>query len=66
MRYPSAKSTVFGILIWGVIFILLISFIIIPPEYKLLTFVCSIIGIGFMLWIWFGTYYEFKETYLLG
>ena len=23
------------------------------------------IGIGLILWVWFGTFYEFKDTYLL-
>ncbi|MEN8614587.1 PH domain-containing protein [Dehalogenimonas sp. THU2] len=25
----------------------------------------GVAGIGFMLWVWFGAYYEFRNTYLL-
>ena len=65
MRYPSAKSKGFGILIWGVVILLVVSMIIIPAEYRAITIIGSIIGIAFMLWIWFGAYYEFHNKYLL-
>jgi hypothetical protein len=64
-RYPSAKSAAFGILVWGLILILLVSAIIVPPQYRYPTIAGSLVGIGFMLWMWFGAYYEFRETYLL-
>ncbi len=65
MRYPSAKSMGFGILVWGVVILLVVSMIIIPVEYRSITVIASIIGIAFMLWIWFGAYYEFRDKYLL-
>jgi hypothetical protein len=64
MRYKSAKSIGFGILFWGVIIILIVSVVIIPENYKLLAAVISLVVSGFLLWIWYGTSYEFKETYL--
>jgi hypothetical protein len=65
MRYPSAKSAGFGLLVWGVVVILFVSIVIIPPEYRPMAIAIGLFGTGFILWIWFGTYYEFKETYLL-
>ncbi len=65
MRYPSAKSAGFGVLVWGVVILLAVAVIIIPAEFRIITAIGSLVGIGFMLWIWYGSYYEFKETYLL-
>ena len=64
MKYKSAKSIGFGILLWGVIAILLVSVFIMPNEYQLFASVACLIVIGFLLWIWYGTYYEFKEARL--
>ena len=65
MRYASAKSAGFGILIWGVVVLLIVSIIVIPGEYRMITVIGSGAGIAFILWIWFGTYYEFRDRYLL-
>ncbi|XUX01345.1 MAG: PH domain-containing protein [Dehalogenimonas sp.] len=65
MRYPSAKSIGFRALVWGVVILLCVAVIIIPAEFRFLTAIGSLAAIGFMLWIWYGTYYEIKETYLL-
>ena len=65
MRYASARSAGFGILVWGVILILVISMVTIPPQYRIPTIAGTLMGIGFVLWIWYGTFYEFKQTYLL-
>ena len=64
MKYKSAKSLGFGILLWGVIVILIVSVIIVPASYQPLAAVICLIVCSLMLWIWFGTYYEFKDTYL--
>jgi hypothetical protein len=64
MKYKSARSIGFGILFYGVIIILIISVVIIPAEYRLLAAILCLIASGFFLWIWYGTYYEFRETYL--
>ena len=65
MRYASAKSAGFSILIWGVVVLLIVSIIVIPGEYRTITVIGSGAGIAFILWIWFGTYYEFRDRYLL-
>ena len=64
MRYYSARSLGFGILLWGVMIILLASVAIVPESIRLLTVILSLAVCAFMLWIWFGTYYEFRETCL--
>jgi hypothetical protein len=64
MIYKSAKSIGFGILLWGVMIILVVSVVIIPGSYRLFAAIVSLIACGFLLWIWFGTFYEFRDTYL--
>ncbi|MGI2336343.1 MAG: PH domain-containing protein [Dehalogenimonas sp.] len=65
MRYPSGKSTGFGVLIWGVVITLAVSAFIVPAGMRVVVTAGSIIGIGFILWIWYGTYYEFHDICLL-
>ena len=65
MRYASAKSTGFGVLVWGVILVLAISMVIVPSQYRLPVVAGSLAAIAFILWIWFGTFYEFKHDFLL-
>jgi len=62
--YRSARSIGFGILFGCVIIVLTASVIIIPSEYRLLAAVISLIVSGFLIWMWYGTFYEFKETHL--
>lgn len=64
MKYKSAKSLGFGILLWGVMIILLASVAIVPESIRLTAAFIALIICGFMLWIWFGTYYEFRDTHL--
>jgi hypothetical protein len=64
MKYKSAKSISFGILFWGVIIILIVSVVIIPAGYQLIAAVACLIVSGFLFWIWYGTYYEFRDTFL--
>jgi hypothetical protein len=65
MRYPSAKSSGFGILLATVILILVAALIFFLWQKHWLVTLLPAAVIGFMLWIWFGTYYEFKGDYLL-
>ena len=64
VKYKSGKSVGFGLLFWGVMIILVGSVIFIPETYRLIAAVTFLVVSGFLLWIWFGTYYEFKESYL--
>ena len=65
MRFRSATSTWFSALLWGVLSIIVVAMIIIPVELQLVAFIGGGAGIAILLWVWFGTYYEFKETYIL-
>ncbi len=65
MRYPSGRSTGFGILIWGVILLLAGHLIFFLWQANWIIPLGMAAGIAFLLWIWFGTYYEFRERYLL-
>ncbi|MDV2989115.1 MAG: PH domain-containing protein [Dehalogenimonas sp.] len=65
MRYPSGKSTGFSVLLWGVVAILSVSVVISPSEMRAFIVPASLLGIALILWVWFGTYYEFHDRYLL-
>ncbi|MBT9140771.1 MAG: hypothetical protein DDT30_01350 [Dehalococcoidia bacterium] len=65
MRYPSAKDLWFKIIIFPSFGILIGSVFIVPSEFFLLTFVSVIPVVLFLAWIYFGTYYELHEDYLL-
>jgi uncharacterized membrane protein len=68
LRYPSGKSIGFSLLIWGVVLLLVISLalaIVVSAPYTEIIIAGSILAIAFILWIWFGTYYEFKESFVL-
>lgn len=62
MKYRSAKSVGFGMLIWGVVISLLVSVIIVPAEFRLLAVVIFLSISCLLLWIWYGTYYQFREN----
>jgi hypothetical protein len=66
MRYPSAKSIGFGIFLAAVIMILVAALVFFLWQKYWLVTLLPAAAIAFMLWIWFGTYYEFKGDYLLG
>jgi hypothetical protein len=51
--------------LWGVVVVLAVAMIIVPAEFRLYTIIGSAFGIGFLLWIWYGSYYEFRNSYLL-
>jgi len=51
--------------ILGTVIALVIAAAVSPKEILAWTLVCSAIACGFVLWIYFGTYYEFYEEYLL-
>jgi hypothetical protein len=65
MRFPSAKSIGFGVLLAAVIIILGAALIFFLWQKYWLVTLLPAAAIAFMLWIWFGTYYEFKGDYFL-
>lgn len=65
MRYPSAKSAGFGVLLGAVIMILVAAFVFFLWQRNWLVTLLPAAAIAFILWLWFGAYYEFKADYLL-
>ncbi|WHY88812.1 PH domain-containing protein [Neobacillus novalis] len=63
MRFYSKKGIITGLILWGAVAFLIGSFLFLPgvPEGKgeMITaiLVCGLTS-GFIMWCWFGTYYE--------
>lgn len=64
MRYQSAKGPGFAALVFGVILLLAVSIIIVPGELRITTAAGTALAATLLLWIWFGTWYEFREDEL--
>lgn len=64
MRYPSAKSPGFAALVFGLILLLVVCAVIVPDDLRLVMAAGAALAAALLLWIWFGTWYEFRETVL--
>ncbi len=64
MRVKSKIDVWIGIVIWGTVLIMLVSLIYVPQNEKIFGYAVVFPMITFMLWIYFGTYYEFRNEYL--
>lgn len=64
MRYQSGKDTLIKIAIWGAVFVFIISVAVSPSVVRPWGVLLAAIGSGFVLWIYYGTYYEFLEDHL--
>ena len=64
MRYKSAVDIWIKILIYTVIAVMFGSSAMIPKEYIIAGIIIAVPATAFILWIRFGTYYEFREEYL--
>ncbi len=65
MRIKSSIDRWFNILIWITIGIMTVSMLIIPKNERVIGYSVGIPMLLFLFWIYFGTYYEFRENYLL-
>lgn len=65
MRIQSKIDWWVKIALWGAIIIMIIVMIMIPQQEKIIGFAVGIPMIFLLLWIYFGSYYEFRGTYLL-
>lgn len=65
MRFPSGKSAGFAALVWGVPAVLAVSAVIVPAGMRLIVIAGAAAVTTMLLWIWFGTYYEFQEECLM-
>jgi hypothetical protein len=64
MRYKSAVDLWIKILVYTVIAVMFGSSAMIPKEYIITGIIIAVPATAFILWIRFGTYYEFREEYL--
>lgn len=64
MRVKSKIDCWFNILIWLIVFIMLVNIILVPQSEKVTAYAVGIPMILFVFWIYFGTYYEFRDEYL--
>ncbi|HKM35950.1 MAG TPA: PH domain-containing protein [Lachnospiraceae bacterium] len=64
MRAKSKIDFGFTVLIWGTVLIILVSIMIVPKNEKTIGYTVSVMVIFFILWIYFGTYYEIRDDYL--
>lgn len=64
MRAKSKIDLWLILLIWAAICTLLASMLVIPQNEKLIGYSVGAVSLAFILWIYFGTYYELKDDYL--
>ncbi|MDP3058581.1 MAG: PH domain-containing protein [bacterium] len=64
MFYPSKKDVWISLIIWSTVLIMVVSIAISPAEIWWGSFILGIAVTGLMLWILYGTYYEFRDEYL--
>ncbi len=64
MRVKSAIDIWLSILIWITVAILLFSIALTQPNDRLIGYVFVFPILVFIMWLYFGTYYEFREDYL--
>lgn len=65
MRYKSKIDWWFKGTVWLTIAVMVMTLIWIPQEERVIGFGVGIPMICLLIWIYFGTYFEFRETYLL-
>lgn len=65
MRYQSGKGILSGVVVGGVIIIFIISTFLVPEAQRWILAISGIFWATFLLWIWFCTYYELRDTYIL-
>ena len=65
MRFQSKADGWYKAVIWVTILIIVTTCIFLPKEEYLIGFGVGIPMIFLLLWIYFGTYFELRDTYLL-
>ena len=64
MRVKSKIDRWLSILISSAVCVMLASMLVIPENERLIGYSVGSISLAFILWIYFGTYYELREDYL--
>jgi len=64
MRVKSKIDFWLKIIIFGTVLIMLVSMMIVPQDEKIIGYLVGVPMTFFILWIYFGTYYELRDEYL--
>jgi len=64
MRYSSKKDLLIILIIWKVILVSVVALMDAILQEKHLIVLIILPPIGFLLWLYYATYYEFRDTYL--
>jgi hypothetical protein len=64
MRVKSKIDWWFRILIWVTFLIIIVSIILVPQNERILAISFGFPVMLFIIWLYFGTYYEFRKDYL--
>lgn len=64
-RIPSKIDWPISLLMGAVVLILIVSTMMLPPSSWLMMSLLNLPVIGFLAWLYFGTYYRFEETRLV-
>ena len=64
MRYQSGKDTLIKVAIWGTVYVLVISVAVSPTVVRPWGSLLAAVSSGFVLWIYYGTHYEFLDDHL--
>src|SRR5690554_4166277 len=64
MKIKSEIDLWVRLLLWGTILILLGSILFFPDEFKLVMMIFTLPVVCLLLWIYYGTYYVFREDHL--
>jgi uncharacterized membrane protein YdbT with pleckstrin-like domain len=64
MRYEAAKDTAISVLMFGTMALILGTALVAAMSFSVLPLLITVLPIGLLLWMYFGTYYEFRDEYL--
>jgi len=64
MRIKSKIDFWISLIIWITVIIILLSMILVPQNEKIIAYLVGVPILLFMIWIYFGTYYELRDEYL--
>lgn len=64
MRIKSKIDIWVSIIIWLAVITILLSVMLVPQNEKIIAYIIGVPTLIFLLWIYFGTYYELRDKYL--
>lgn len=64
MRYEAAKDAAISVLIFGSVALVLGTGLLSALSFSVIPLLVTVLPAGFLLWVYFGTYYELRDEYL--